>query len=138
MRIIKAELEELENYANGTVYGVLLERTGQATSSTATSIPAGNTASTTISSTRRWATWTSAQTSGGTPPKPSGNGCRLRRPPGQGPDAGAAGDSHTPSRGREKGNVPASPRFAGQLRDEASNSQQPAPPEGRSRESSDQ
>ena len=29
MRIIKAELEELENYANGTVYGVLLERTGQ-------------------------------------------------------------------------------------------------------------
>ena len=29
MKIIKAEVEELENYANGTVYGMLLERTGQ-------------------------------------------------------------------------------------------------------------
>ena len=58
-----------------------------------------------------------------------------RRGPSQNPDAGG---SHTPSRGREKGNVPASPRFADQLREEESNSQQPAPPEGRSSESSDQ
>ncbi len=29
MKTINAELEELENYANGTVYAVLLERTGQ-------------------------------------------------------------------------------------------------------------
>ena len=58
-----------------------------------------------------------------------------RRGPSQDP---AAGGSHTPSRGREKGNVPASPRFADQLREEESNSQQPAPPEGRSSESSDQ
>ena len=58
-----------------------------------------------------------------------------RRGPGQDPDAGG---SHTPSRGREKKDAPASPRFADQLRDEESNSQQPAPPEGRSSESSDQ
>ena len=50
----------------------------------------------------------------------------LRRPPGQGPDSGAAGDFLTPSRGRENGNVPASPRFAGQLREEESNRQQRA------------
>ena len=58
-----------------------------------------------------------------------------RRGPGQGPDAGG---SHTPRRGREKKDAPASPRFADQLREEESNSQQPAPPEGRSSESSDQ
>ena len=29
MKTINAELEELENYANGTVYAVLMERTGQ-------------------------------------------------------------------------------------------------------------
>ena len=58
-----------------------------------------------------------------------------RRGPGQDPDAGG---SHTPSRGREKKDAPASPRFADQLREEESNSQQPAPPEGRSSESSDQ
>ena len=29
MRIIKTELEELENYANGTVYAILIERKGQ-------------------------------------------------------------------------------------------------------------
>ena len=58
-----------------------------------------------------------------------------RRRPGYGPDAGG---SQTPSRGREKKEAPARPRFADQLREEESNSQQPAPPEGRFSESSDQ
>ena len=58
-----------------------------------------------------------------------------RTQPRYGPDAGG---SHTPRRGRAKKDAPASPRFADQLREEESNSQQPAPPEGRSSESSDQ
>ena len=53
MRIIKAvTLEELENYANGTVYGVLLETTGQNNDSHGDIQPGqGDTARTTISST---------------------------------------------------------------------------------------
>ena len=58
-----------------------------------------------------------------------------RRGLSQDPDAGGC---HTPRRGREKKEASGRPRFADQLREEESNSQQPAPPEGRSSESSDQ
>ena len=137
MKTINAELEELENYANGTVYAVLMERTGQDNELTGNIHPSrGNTASTTNFSTRPSAAWTSARTSGAVRrPGRLGMAVTPRKRPGYGPDAGG---SHTPRRGRAKKDAPASPRFADQLREEESNSQQPAPPEGRSRESSDQ